>query len=68
MSVYSAHEFWSPLLGMRAVRLSMADARGGEYWRIIPRLDGKRYRTDRDAALDAIEEAMARRREPGEVE
>ena len=59
------------------MRLSMVDARGGEFYRIILVSsgfvrddDGKRvprYRADRDRALDAIEVAMARGDEPGEV-
>jgi hypothetical protein len=56
----------------------MVDARGGEFYRIILVSsgfvrddDGKRvprYRVDRDRALDAIEAAMVRGDEPGEVE
>ena len=59
------------------MRLSMVDARGGEFYRIILVQsgfvrddDGKRvprYRADRDRALDAIEGAIARGDEPGEV-
>lgn len=68
MSAYFAHRFWSPTLGGNAVRLSMADDHGGEHWRIIP-IDGnaEKYRKDRDAALDTIEDAIARGDDPGEV-
>lgn len=68
MAPYFAHRYWSPTLGMPAVRLSMADDHGGEFWRIIP-VDGSsaKYREDRDAALDAIEDAIARGDDPGEV-
>lgn len=77
MPAFREHRFWSPMLGCDATRLSMTDARGGEFFKIIPvqsgvalDRDGKRvprYRVDRDAALDAIEDAVASGQEPGEV-
>lgn len=77
MSGYREFKFWSPLLGGDAVRLSIADTRGGEFFAVIAvehgtafGADGNRvpkYRVDRDAALDAIEAAIVARREPGEV-
>lgn len=69
MSGYSAHRYWSPMLGCDAVRLSMVDDRGGEFFKIIPvDAPGQPYRTARDAALDAIENAIAAGAQPGEVE
>lgn len=55
------------MLGCDAVRLSMVDAHGGEFWRVIPRESGAAYREARDAALDEIEDAIAAGVEPGEV-
>ena len=82
MSGYHEYRYWSPTLGGDAVRLSMVDKRGGEFYRIILVSsgfvrddDGKRvsrYRVERDRALDAIEDAVRRSDqhggdEPGEV-
>ena len=67
MSVYREMRFWSPVLGCDAARLSMVDERGGEFWRVVPVSGGKAWREARDRALDAIEDAVARGDEPGEV-
>jgi hypothetical protein len=68
MSVYRELRFWSVMLGSHAVRLSMVDARGGEFYRIVSvESPGKAYREMRDLALTAIEGAIARGEEPGEV-
>ena len=50
--------FWSPTLGGDSVRLSMWDARGSEYWTIIPRILGRSYREARTAALEMIQKAI----------
>jgi hypothetical protein len=65
---YREYRHYSPTFGMNAVRLSMVDWHGGEFWRIIA-IDGnaEKYREDRDLALDAIEDAIARGDDPGEV-
>jgi hypothetical protein len=63
---YQALHYWSPILGDHAVRLSMF-ARGYEFFRIIPRVDGKGWRPARDAALTMIQEAIDAGCEPGEV-
>jgi len=66
--LYSEHSFWSPMFGAPAVRLSMVDDRGGEFWRVIERdQSAKRYREARDLVLDEIEAAISRGAEPGEV-
>lgn len=67
MSGYSAYRFWSPLLGADAVRFSMVGERNAEYFAIVPGGEGRVYRENRDRALDAIEDAIARGDEPGEV-
>jgi hypothetical protein len=43
------------------------DARGSEYWTIIPRILGRSYREARTAALEMIQKAIDAGREPGEV-
>jgi hypothetical protein len=68
MAFYRAFHFYSPLMGCEAVRLSMVDARGGEFYRIVPRSDGKAWRDVRDRELDLIEDAIAGGAEPGEVD
>ncbi len=67
MSVYSEYRHWSPTLGCDAVRLSMVDERGGEFYRIIPVVSGRGWRAARDEALEVIEDAIIRGAEPGEV-
>lgn len=67
MSAYHEFTFWSPWLDCEAVRVSMANASGQEFYRIIPRENGKRWRERRTEALDIIETAIAQGCEPGEV-
>jgi hypothetical protein len=45
----------------------MWDQRGGEYYSIVPRVDGKQWKDIRIAALTAIQEAMDEGREPGPI-
>ena len=66
--IYREQHFWSPTLGLDAVRLSIGDGRGGEFFVIVPREDaGKRWRERREQLLDALGEAIERGDEPGEV-
>lgn len=68
MSVYSAYEFYSPMLDCQMVRLSMCDAHFKEFWMAIPGPDAqKKYRERRAAALDAISQAISLGLQPGEV-
>lgn len=67
MSIYRAYHYWSPTLGVQAVRLSMVDAHGSEFYSVIADEGGKSYRAARDTALDAIEDAIAEGQQPGEV-
>jgi len=65
---HSEHHFWSPILGAAAVRISMADDAGLEYFMIIPDEDGGApYRLARDRAISAISTAIAEGDDPGEV-
>lgn len=65
---YTEYRHWSQVLGCEAVRLSVFDRNGDEFFCIIP-IDGpgRRYREARDAALDQIIDVMRDGREPGEV-
>jgi hypothetical protein len=67
MSTYQEFRHYSISRGGDAVRISVPDRDGQEYFAIIDAGYGKDYRERRDRALDRIEDAMARRAEPGEV-
>jgi hypothetical protein len=64
---YRSMYFWSPVTGDYAVRLSMWDRRGAEYFAIVPRVDGKAWKDIRIAALTAIQEAIDNGNDPGPV-
>ncbi len=68
MNGYRQFRFYSPTLDAEAVRLSMADEAGQEYYMIVAASEaGKRWRERRDEALAALDDAISRRHEPGEV-
>lgn len=67
MASYSEYRFWSPILDAEAVRLSLFDCRGGEFWMILSALDGKSYRQRRTEALEYMAEAVHLGLAPGEV-
>jgi hypothetical protein len=79
MAGYHEFRFWSPMLGCEAVRLSVTGGAAAaqfhgrgvvtqEYFAIIPADElGRKYRDRRNAALAAIDAAIAEGREPGEV-
>lgn len=62
---YHEARFWSPWLDATAVRLSIADERGGEYFAIVA-LPKRNWRDERRRVLDALWEAM-QQQGPGEV-
>jgi hypothetical protein len=64
---YRSMYFWSPVTGDYAVRLSMWDRRGGEFYSIVPRVDGKAWEDIRIATLTLIQEAIDEGRDPGIV-
>jgi hypothetical protein len=79
MAGYREFRFWSPTLGCEAVRLSVVGGAAAtlfhgpgvahqEYFAIL-RADetGKKYRDRRNAALAAIDAAIADGQGPGEV-
>ena len=67
MSGFQEMRFWSPTLGCDAARLSMTDERGSEYFMIVPREAGARWREKRAEAVEVIERAIHDGVEPGEV-
>lgn len=68
MSGYRENRFWSPMLGCNAARLSMADARGDEYFVIVPTDGtGSQWRARRGETLSVIMDAIDRGDGPGEV-
>lgn len=68
MTGYSQYDYWSPILGANAARLSMFNAQGQEFFMIIEVPDStKQLRAAREDALDAISEAIALGLQPGEV-
>ena len=64
---YIEHTFYSPFLDCEATRISVPDARGGEFYMIVPRAIGMSWRKTRDEALDNIATAIEQGCEPGEV-
>lgn len=64
---YRELKFWDGMNDRKAVRLSVADERGGEFYMILPRENGRKWRERRDEALGIISEAMSLGLEPGEV-
>ncbi len=68
MNGYRQFRFYSPTLDAEAVRLSMANEAGQEYYMIVAASEaGRRWRERRDEALAAIDDAIGRQDEPGEV-
>lgn len=68
-AVFQVHEhhFWSPLLGEDAVRVSMFDDRGGEFYMVVADRGAREYRQARLDAAEAIDQAIRQGCEPGEV-
>jgi hypothetical protein len=64
---YTQYNYWSPILGANACRLSMRDARGSEFFAIVPHVDGKAWKDIRIATLTLIQEALDEGRDPGPV-
>lgn len=68
MTTYTEYRAYSPLHDAEVVRLSMYDARGGEFFALVPADAQKKWRERRDEALDTIMDAMDAGQFPGEVE
>jgi hypothetical protein len=65
---HRAFRFYSPTLDAEAVRLSMADEAGREYYMIVAADEaGRRWRERKEEALAAIDDAIARGDGAGEV-
>ena len=67
MMHYQENRMYSPLFDGDVARISMWDRHGSEFFCLIPAGYGAAYRDRRDACLEAIETAIAQRRDPGEV-
>jgi hypothetical protein len=63
---YCEFDFWSPLLGAAASRISMVDADNREFFCIIERPDGREFTALRKKAVEALEMAIEAGAEPGE--
>lgn len=63
---YSEMRHWNVILGCNAVRLSVADERGAEYFMIVPR-PRTGWREEKARLLDLIGEAIEAGCAPGEV-
>jgi hypothetical protein len=62
------YRFWSPVLGVEAVRLSIPDDQNREFFMIVPATEtGQSWRKARAEALDLICEAIDAGLDPGEV-
>lgn len=61
------YEFWSPILGADAVRLSMVNAEGSEYFAIIERLEGRAWQDRKREACEALKQAIDEGVRAGEI-
>jgi len=67
---YSEWKHWNSILGEKAVRLSVADTLGREYFMLTayaPADDRRPWRERRTEALEIIAEAIEMGLQPGEV-
>lgn len=62
----SEYRYWSPILGMEALRLSYFN-KGREYFCIVPAEDGRSLRELRQKAAERFYDAVQSGHEPGEV-
>jgi len=60
-------DFWSPILGCDATRISMTDRAGHEYFAIVKRDYDAQFYRDRKVAIEKIEKAIEAGLDPGEV-
>lgn len=66
--IYSILRQYSPLIDGMQMRISVADARGGEFFKLVAVPErASEYKRVRDEVLDEIEAAIGRGDEPGEV-
>lgn len=63
----SEYRYWSPILGMEALRLSYFNKHGREYFCIVPAEDGKALRELRQKAAERFYDAVESGQDPGEV-
>lgn len=66
-AVYQATRFWSPTTGDWCWRVSMPDAHCRELFVIIDDGTGQQRRARKAAAIEAIQAAIERGDQPGEV-
>jgi hypothetical protein len=68
MATFAEYKFWSVILGCDAVRISMVDDHGSEFFKVVP-IDNstKKYRDVRERVLEMIQDAIDRGDDPGEV-
>jgi hypothetical protein len=67
VTLYRLFQSYSAQHDCQMVRVSVADPRGREYFAMIPRDEGRRWRERLTEALENIEAAIAQGCEPGEV-
>lgn len=61
------YRFWSPILGVEALRISYYNDRGHEYFVIVPAENGKGLREMRQRAAERFYDAVQSGQNPGEV-
>lgn len=67
-TTYTQYRSWSPVLGCNAVRVAMRDAKGGEFFAVVPQDGSARVNREmKNNALEQITVAIARGMQPGEV-
>lgn len=67
MPGYREFRFFCPFRDGEAVRLSMVDDHGREYFAIVGAEPSRGYRDRREQALTAIEDAIMAGQPPGEI-
>lgn len=66
MSVYQELTSYCPIRDAEVTRLSTVNARGHEYFAIIPRDRPRQWRKVRENVLQALEDAISAGAQPGE--
>ena len=67
MTLYRTFEGYSAIHDCVMVRVSVADQHGDEFYQMVPRDEGRRWRQRLNEALENIETAIAQGCQPGEV-
>lgn len=65
--IYSEYHSWNVVFGGEAVRISVANERGEEFYCLLPFSEGREFRALRKKALDVLGEAIESGMQAGEI-